>query len=62
LKAEYERQLAIWHIGIDRVNNAMHKISIWKSIADANKMVTFAPMLALASEFTRSGSASNAPF
>jgi hypothetical protein len=41
--------------GIDRVNHAMHNVSIWESVADANQMATFAPMLALAVEFTALG-------
>jgi hypothetical protein len=41
--------------GIDRVNHAMHNVSIWESVADANQMATFAPMLALAVEFAALG-------
>jgi hypothetical protein len=41
--------------GIDRVNHAMHNVSMWESVADANQMATFAPMLALAVEFTGLG-------
>ena len=41
--------------GVDRINNAMHNVSIWQSVADANQMATFAPMLALAGEFTAIG-------
>jgi hypothetical protein len=44
-----------YYVGIDRTNNAMHNISIWESVADANQMATFAPMLALGEEFTKLG-------
>ena len=37
------------------VDNAMHNVSVWQSVADANHMATFAPMLALAEEFTAIG-------
>ena len=37
------------------VDNAMHNVSVWQSVADANQMATFAPMLALAEEFTAIG-------
>ena len=41
-----------YYAGVDRINNAMHNVSVWQSVADANQMATFAPMLALAEEFT----------
>jgi hypothetical protein len=44
-----------YYVGIDRTNNAMHNISMWESVADANQMATFAPMLALGEEFTKLG-------
>lgn len=44
-----------FYAGIDRGNSAMHNVSIWQSLADANQMATFAPMLALAEEFTAIG-------
>src|SRR5580704_9362870 len=44
-----------YYAGVDRINNAMHNVSIWQSVADANQMATFAPMLALAGEFTAIG-------
>ncbi|MGA7810994.1 hypothetical protein [Bradyrhizobium sp.] len=44
-----------YYVGIDRANNAMHNVSIWESVADANQMATFAPMLALGAEFATLG-------
>jgi len=44
-----------YYVGIDRTNNAMHNVSVWESVADANQMATFAPMIALASEFAALG-------
>ena len=44
-----------YYAGVDRINNAMHSVSVWQSVADANQMATFAPMLALAEEFTAIG-------
>ena len=44
-----------YYAGIDRANNAMHNVSLWQSVADANQMSTFTPMLALADEFTALG-------
>ena len=44
-----------YYVGIDRTNNAMHNVSVWASVGDANQMATFAPMLALAAEFTAIG-------
>jgi hypothetical protein len=44
-----------YYVGIDHTNNAMHNISLWQSIADAEQMSSFAPMLKLASEFIELG-------
>lgn len=44
-----------YYAGVDRTNHAMHNVSIWESVADAEQMSTFAPMLALAEEFTQIG-------
>jgi hypothetical protein len=44
-----------FYAGVDRTNHAMHNVSIWQSVADAEQMSTFAPMLALAKEFTQIG-------
>ena len=33
-----------YYVGIDRANNAMHNVSVWDSVADADQMSTFAPM------------------
>jgi hypothetical protein len=44
-----------YYVGIDHKNNAMHNVSIWESVANANQMATFAPMLALGEEFIKLG-------
>jgi hypothetical protein len=44
-----------YYVGIDRKNNAMHNVSIWESVTDADQMTTFAPMIELAAEFTALG-------
>ena len=44
-----------YYVGIDRTNNAMHNVSVWESVADANQMANFAPMLALGAEFAALG-------
>lgn len=44
-----------YYVGIDRKNNAMHNVSVWESVADANQMAAFAPMLELAAEFSAVG-------
>jgi hypothetical protein len=44
-----------YYVGIDRINHAMHNISLWESIAAAEQMATFAPMLALGKEFAELG-------
>ena len=41
--------------GIDRVNHAMHNVSVWESVADAEQMASFKPMLDLAHEFAALG-------
>lgn len=43
------------YVGIDQANNAMHNVSMWESVADANQMSTFAPMLALGKDFSKLG-------
>lgn len=44
-----------YYVGIDRTNCAMHNVSVWESVAEADQMAAFAPMLALAAEFTTLG-------
>jgi hypothetical protein len=44
-----------YYVGIDRTNNAMHNVSVWESVEDANQMATFPPMLALAADFIALG-------
>jgi hypothetical protein len=44
-----------YYVGIDTTNHAMHNVSVWESVADANQMATFAPMLELAGEFAALG-------
>ena len=41
--------------GIDHRNNAMHNISLWESVKDADQMASFQPMLDLAGEFVALG-------
>jgi hypothetical protein len=41
--------------GIDRLNNAMHNVSLWETVEDADQMASFQPMLALAPEFAALG-------
>ena len=41
--------------GIDRTNCAMHNVSLWESVEDANQMASFAPMQELATEFLALG-------
>jgi hypothetical protein len=41
--------------GIDRLNNAMHNVSLWETVEDADQMASFGPMLALAREFVALG-------
>jgi hypothetical protein len=42
-------------VGIDRVANAMHNVSFWESVEDAEQMDSFEPMLNLATEFVALG-------
>ncbi len=44
-----------YFVGIDRAANAMHNVSLWETIEDANRMASFQPMLDLASEFVALG-------
>jgi hypothetical protein len=44
-----------YFVGIDRVANAMHNVSLWETVEDANQMASFQPMLDLASEFVALG-------
>ena len=44
-----------YYVGIDRTANAMHNVSVWQSVADANQMTNFTPMLALGAEFAALG-------
>jgi len=44
-----------YYVGIDRLNHATHNVSVWETVADADQMATFAPMLALAAEFAALG-------
>jgi hypothetical protein len=44
-----------YFVGIDRLNNATHNVSLWESIDDANQMASFQPMLDLAAEFVALG-------
>jgi hypothetical protein len=44
-----------YYVGIDRSNNAMHNVSVWETVADADQMATFAPMIALGAEFAALG-------
>jgi hypothetical protein len=42
-------------IRIDHTNHATDNVSVWAIVTDANQVATFAPMLALAAEFTALG-------
>ena len=44
-----------YFVGIDRVANAMHNVSLWETVEDANQMASFQPMLDLASVFVALG-------
>ena len=44
-----------YFVGIDRVNNAMHNVSIWETVADASQMTGFEPMMKLGAEFIEMG-------
>ena len=41
--------------GIDHANNAMHNVSFWETVADAEQMSSFEPMRKLAAEFVDLG-------
>ncbi|MBV9909203.1 MAG: hypothetical protein JOY52_16760 [Hyphomicrobiales bacterium] len=41
--------------GVDRSSHAMHNVSIWRTVADAEQMATFAPMMELGKEFSALG-------
>lgn len=41
--------------GVDPVSNSMLNISVWATLEDARQLDTFAPMLELATVFTRLG-------
>jgi hypothetical protein len=41
--------------GVDRSNNAMHSVSLWETVEDANQMASFQPMLDLAGAFIALG-------
>jgi hypothetical protein len=41
--------------GIDRANNAMHNVSLWETVADAEQLTHFEPMRQLATEFIALG-------
>src|SRR5208282_2285885 len=44
-----------YFVGIDRAANAMHNVSLWETVGDADQMASFQPMLALAGEFIALG-------
>ena len=44
-----------YFVGIDRAAGAMHNVSLWETVEDANQMASFQPMLDLASEFIALG-------
>ncbi len=44
-----------YYAGIDRKNNAMSNVSLWKSVEAAEQMATFQPMIDLASTFAPLG-------
>ncbi|WP_158813130.1 hypothetical protein [Methylocapsa sp. S129] len=44
-----------FYVGVDRTNNAMHNVSVWESVADAQQMATFQPMIDLGAEFAAFG-------
>ena len=44
-----------YYFGIDRAHYAMHNISFWEPLADANQMTSFAPLLTLGKEFVELG-------
>ena len=44
-----------YYVGIDRANNAIHNVSFWETVDDADQMAAFEPMRALAAEFSALG-------
>ncbi len=44
-----------YFVGIDRAANAMHNVSLWETIGDAEQMASLQPMLDLAGEFLALG-------
>lgn len=44
-----------YYVGVDRTNCAMRNVSVWESVADANQMAAFPPMIALGTEFAALG-------
>jgi hypothetical protein len=44
-----------YFVGIDRAAGAMHNVSLWETVEDANQMASFQPMLDLAGEFIALG-------
>jgi hypothetical protein len=44
-----------YFVGIDHANNAMHNVSVWQTVADADRMTGFEPMIKLAAEFIAMG-------
>ncbi len=44
-----------YFVGLDRVNNAIHNVSIWETVADAGQMAGFEPMMKLGAEFVEMG-------
>jgi hypothetical protein len=50
-----------YFVGVDRLSNAMHNVSLWETIEDANQMASFKPMLDLAIEFLALGVRLNRP-
>ncbi len=44
-----------YFVGIDRAANAMHNVSLWETIGDAEQMASLQPMLDLAGEFIALG-------
>jgi len=44
-----------YFVGIDRAANAMHNVSLWETVGDAEQMASFQPMFDLAGEFIALG-------
>lgn len=47
--------LVSYSAGVDKKNNALSNVSVWQSLAQAEQMATFQPMLDLAKEFVALG-------